>query len=120
MMIYGPEYTTVAPERERCGNCQKPADDLVVLGSGWNFNACPACAEWCYAVEMAEPCPNLHRAVINANSIEAVRLALRAHQSPECAHCGSTRKTVVEDRSVLGTQDATCCKTTPKAAEEVA
>ena len=122
MMIYGQPYEDSgwgSEDPEVCGNCQKPSVDLVLLANGWNFNACPECAEWCQAVEIAEPCPNLHRAVINATSIEAVRLALRAHQSAECAHCGSTRKTVVEDRSVLGTRDATRCKTAPKA-EEVA
>ena len=107
-MLYGPEYATLAPEPERCGNCRKPSDDLVLLENGWDFKACPACAEWCHAVEAAEPCPDLHRAMVTAKTIEEVRLALRAHPVAECVHCGATKKSVMEDRSLLGTRDATC------------
>jgi hypothetical protein len=113
-MLYGPEYTTWQKGPELCGNCSQPSDNLIPLGNGWNFKACPQCAEWCHAVEAAEPCPDLHRSVVTATSIDEVRLALRAHQRAECVHCGSTKKTVAGDRLVAGSKDAVCCEIRPR------
>lgn len=116
-MIYGVDYekSSIGREFETCGNCQKPSDNLVFLENEWNFNACPECAEWCHAVETAEPCPDLHRAVVTANSVEEARKALRAHLDMECLHCGPTKKAVSADRCVHGTGEARCCRPISKA-----
>jgi hypothetical protein len=116
-MLYGSAYEDSGwgtENAEVCGNCRKPSDDMVLLTNGWNFKACPECAELCHRVEVAEPCPDLHRSVVTANSIDEVRKALRAHQGIECVHCSSTKKTVAGDRMVGGSTDAICCETTAR------
>jgi hypothetical protein len=115
-MIYGQAYEDSGwgEEPEICDNCQRQSDDIVLLANGWNFKACPECAEWCHAVEVAEPCPDLHRSVVTANSIDEVRKALRSHQGIECVHCSLTKKTVAGDRLVGGSKDAICREITPR------
>ena len=113
-MIYGVDYekSSMGSEPERCGNCEKACEELIELKNGWNFKACPECAEWCYAVEVAEPCPVLHREVVTANSVEEVREALRIHFDTECIHCGSSRETVMEDQYVHGSGEVAFCQST--------
>lgn len=114
-MVYGSAYTSWALEPEACGNCRKPTESLVSLGNGWNFKACPECAEWCKAVEETEEaCPGLFSQIIQANSIAEVRNALKAHQGAACVHCGSTKKTAATDRELLLDAVAMCCE--PKVA----
>jgi len=96
------EYITWTRETETCGNCGELSDSLIPLGNGWNFKACPNCAEWCRAVEQTEDtCPELLSRIIRANSITEVRNALKAHQGAACVHCGSTKKAVTTDRELL-------------------
>jgi len=57
---------------------------------------------------------DLFRAVINVSRMEELRLSLRAHWGAECVVCDSTRKAVMEDRSVLGTREVSCCEATPR------
>ena len=116
-MIYGQHYEQFSwanKQPELCGNCRKPSDELVFLPNGWNFKACAECAEWCRAVETAEPCPDLHGAIVTAKNIDEVRMAMRAHQGAECVHCGSTMKTVIEDRLALGSKEAACYEATSR------
>lgn len=109
-MLYGPEYATWAVEPETCQNCRRPSDNLVQLENGWNYKACPECAEWAHAVEQAETsCPDLHEAVTGARTIDEVRLAMRSHQGATCAACGSDSNIVATDREYLNPA-AVCCE----------
>ncbi len=71
-----------------CTNCNKETDTLIYLENGWDFWACPECAEWCKAVEATEAtCPVLFAQIIDAQNILEVRLAISTHAETECSQC---------------------------------
>jgi hypothetical protein len=53
-------------------------------------------------------CATRDALICQAQTINQMRLALRAHEC-ECVHCACTRKTVVSDRLMLR-PDAVCCE----------
>ena len=107
-MIYGDEYSTWATQPGACDNCGKETEDRVFL-EDWQASVCQVCAEVMRLTDEAEQiCPVLHGQVIEANSVEEIRVLLRSHSAVECVECGSTRKTVQSDREMAPAEAARC------------
>lgn len=53
-MLYSDSYSTWKKDLPTCQNCGKPSDDLVMLGNGWDYLACPKCAAEAAAIDLAE------------------------------------------------------------------
>jgi precorrin-2 methylase len=98
-----------------CGNCGETAERLNFIPE-YGVKACDVCmADIADAIQSnGEPevmpagaCPTRYAMVCAADTIDEMRLALRAHES-ECAQCGSTKKTVIDDRLLVNAA-AVCC-----------
>lgn len=128
------EWPEVEPAE--CERCATPASHLVVIKGEWTCDDCAdqiAHQEWeakcegeplseaeILASEIAaevyfgdgvpnEPLCSVVPAIVEqATGIDQLVQTLKAHIA-ECALCGSTRKTVVDDRLYLKKPAAVCC-----------
>ena len=84
------EYKTWENEPETCTNCGRsfPDDQLTPLKNGWNFLACPECAQQCQVIERAESiCIQALNEVLKCKTAGEMQFRLEAHAATKCGLC---------------------------------
>ena len=112
MSYYG-DYTTSAPLEEplRCNSCLKEVKELFPCT--WDPENVGLVGECCLVhdddLAPEEPlCPAADLVIAMAHTGHELLALLKAHAA-ECAACGSTKKTVQDDKVYLEKADAVRC-----------
>src|SRR5262249_54784261 len=99
-----------------CRNCRQSCVRLTFVPE-YEIEMCDTCLDEANAALAQEKveggswsvCLSRFGIAQGCSSTDEFRRLLKAHQA-ECVVCSSTRKTVISDRSALGTPAAVCCE----------